>query len=1653
MAELQRNFLQGIMNKDLDPHFLPDGQYRDGLNIIVGDSDGQFISTEGSNNGSVQNYLGNRLMNSSLGLTNAKCIGALSYSESNLIYWLVAADNADAIFEYNETLDLTTTVLRAAKTTPTTPSLLNFNKSFYVTGINYINGLLFWTDNYNPPRKINIERCKNFAINNFATVTAADINVIVQPPLSSPTISFPSVVDPNPNNLENKFLYFSYRYKYIDDEYSSLSPFSPVAFLPKPFAYDYGVSENVSMVNSKNAVDIKYNTGGPNVKEVQLIFIDTLSTNAYIIDNINKRANGFGNNQDKTFRFQNNKVYTVLPSDQINRLFDNVPLKAKSQDLIGSRLVYGNYTQFFNLTDYSGLPINPKFSLTLIGNKITDNLPHATFKSNRDYEVGIVYLDDYGRSTTVIVPTVNTNTIFIPADRANYENNIQITIDKSFAPPAFATYYRFVLKQNKQDYYNVFPLTYFSDGQFKWFLINQSDVDKISVGSYLYLKNSTNANLNTQFKVLDIVSKSANFLNNNNQQPAGVYFKVKIGSNLLPDVYQYSFTNINTGDVEAIANYFPVAENPIFYGNGNDDLRTSNSNSIITSTLGGDVRFTIQIDSVSSSGDTYKVYAFYNNLNILISENNPITAGSDITLSVQYFNTAPTLYPICRIKFLAATGHNLGDYWAVTCRNGQRNIFGGPNWSIDAPYGYATGSKWNPTTSFLGDREIKAGALLTFKMKEPNNGNTQSVQSFVCTRNYRNIEEWFFEDSAYSKWIQYSGVSSIGPRNVCFRRLVDFVVTSGNWQGECGGSISSTTLNSCMFMYIYGVDLGTDPIMEVIFDFQQTLSPVLFETVPTDTNQDIYYELTNTYPIINNSHQTNGTNQILPNPGAVPPVAGQNGIAFLNKQDSVAYPNYDFNAFAWSNGVESFRIRDDFNSARMDFSPRANSTIEGYAEQTLVQALTYSGVYQQTTAINRLNEFNLSLGNFKYLDRFFGNIQKLYARDTDLVVFQENKVSKVLYGKNLLSDSAGGGTIASIPEVLGTQLAYVGEYGISDNPESFAIWGNNLYFADARRGAVLQLAENGLFEISSNGMKNWFKANLDPSTQKLGMFDPYFEHYVLVNNTNDVNYCLFEVSDDAVSFSSAAITNQFAFGIESNNEWYITMPTNNWLTLDTLYGNTSKLINFSATANTGATRSVVITVKGCSGNSHNVTFTQATSVPTTTIAPTTTIPPTTTTIGPTTTLQQVWYRTTACVDGSTVFTTQRNIGTFAVNDRLTFGGAFFVVQEELTTLPGGPLIAMTGTGLTGCPATTTTVAPTTTLAPVTFTYTTSCAGGAGTGVITITSITGGTGTGYQYSIQPTPGIWYDYPATNQLTGLANNTYNVAVRDSLGNGSSITGIVINCGAPTTTIAPTTTLQPVWYRTTSCLDGSTVFTTQRTIGSFAINDRLTFGGVFFVVQEELYTLPGGSLVAMVGTGFVGCPATTTLPTTPAPTTTLSPVSFTYATSCAGGEGTGVITITGISGGTGTGYQFSIQPTPGIWYDYPASNQLTGLGNGTYTVAVRDSLGNGTSTPGISISCITPTTTIAPTTTVAPTTTTIAPTTTVTPTTTVPPVTCSLYQFTDDVGNGGFAYYVPCGQSIETEVFINPFASQQFCVANGTFPFSPDGIVINGPLGACT
>ena len=56
MPEIKHHFRAGRMNKDLDERLVPNGEYRDAQNI-------EIITSEGSDIGSIQNSLGNTLIN------------------------------------------------------------------------------------------------------------------------------------------------------------------------------------------------------------------------------------------------------------------------------------------------------------------------------------------------------------------------------------------------------------------------------------------------------------------------------------------------------------------------------------------------------------------------------------------------------------------------------------------------------------------------------------------------------------------------------------------------------------------------------------------------------------------------------------------------------------------------------------------------------------------------------------------------------------------------------------------------------------------------------------------------------------------------------------------------------------------------------------------------------------------------------------------------------------------------------------------------------------------------------------------------------------------------------------------------------------------------------------------------------------------------------------------------------------------------------------------------------------------------------------------------------------------------------------------------------------------------------------------------------
>jgi len=191
------------------------------------------------------------------------------------------------------------------------------------------------------------------------------------------------------------------------------------------------------------------------------------------------------------------------------------------------------------------------------------------------------------------------------------------------------------------------------------------------------------------------------------------------------------------------------------------------------------------------------------------------------------------------------------------------------------------------------------------------------------------------------------------------------------------------------------------------------------------------------------------------------------------------YPNFAANTGSTSDRnwiIEEARIRGGYNNTATSYGPRAYLVENSNEQSVRVNALIYSGVYNSRTDLNETNVFSVGEEITKAVDPNYGSIQKLHALDSNLAIFQENKVSNALIDKDAIYSAEGVGTpVTSTKLVIGQITPYIGEYGISNNPESFAYHGYRRYFTDKYRNAVMRLSRDGLTEISQYGMSTFFR--------------------------------------------------------------------------------------------------------------------------------------------------------------------------------------------------------------------------------------------------------------------------------------------------------------------------------------------------------------------------------------------------------------------------------------------------------------------------------------------------------------------------------------------------------------------------------------------------
>ncbi len=195
MANITRNFIAGRMNKVVDERLIPDGEYIDALNVRMG-------STEQSEIGVIENTKGNvsltqlRYINNTPLSANARCIGAIDDSANERIFWFVhdpnfpvgATGKLDMIVSYNTIQNSLTYHVISINDGGGTNTTLNFNPEFLITGVDLIDQLIFFTDNYNPPRVFNITRNHPNPVGNIDQFSAESLLVIKKPPVEAPGV-------------------------------------------------------------------------------------------------------------------------------------------------------------------------------------------------------------------------------------------------------------------------------------------------------------------------------------------------------------------------------------------------------------------------------------------------------------------------------------------------------------------------------------------------------------------------------------------------------------------------------------------------------------------------------------------------------------------------------------------------------------------------------------------------------------------------------------------------------------------------------------------------------------------------------------------------------------------------------------------------------------------------------------------------------------------------------------------------------------------------------------------------------------------------------------------------------------------------------------------------------------------------------------------------------------------------------------------------------------------------------------------------------------------------------------------------------------------------------------------------------------------------
>lgn len=320
--------------------------------------------------------------------------------------------------------------------------------------------------------------------------------------------------------LKDKFARFSYRFKYDDGEYSLMAPFTQAAFVPNQFGYFVGDDEQKTLKSGdvdffENSISkVKLNILLPfsgstienklKVKEIQILVKNSDELAVRVVEDVPVSKLSSITTQNYVYEYLSSKPVKSLPEADLIRVSDKIPIRALTQEIVGNRVVYGNYVEKHATPDYLLYSIKYRqktYAQDEVNRKFTTEFLTHHVKQNRSYQIGIVLFDRYGRASNVIFSdpdhiTSNFKNSTISTSYSNFGlssvhfwgNYLSFLLDAvipqsdkigypglySESNPLGYYSYRIVIKQQEQEYYNVYTPGILA-GEINWSTIGKQN--------------------------------------------------------------------------------------------------------------------------------------------------------------------------------------------------------------------------------------------------------------------------------------------------------------------------------------------------------------------------------------------------------------------------------------------------------------------------------------------------------------------------------------------------------------------------------------------------------------------------------------------------------------------------------------------------------------------------------------------------------------------------------------------------------------------------------------------------------------------------------------------------------------------------------------------------------------------------------------------------------------------------------------------------------------------------------------------------------------------------------------------------------------------------------------------------------------------------